>query len=576
MIKLRDYQIDAIETTYQWMRDNPGKNPVVVAPTGSGKAVLIAQMCKDAYRFSRRAIVLAHVKELLQQEADKLQNFCPEVRFGVYSAGLNSRDTDSPILVAGIQSVYKKAAELGGFNLVLIDEAHRVSTREVGMYRSFLADLQRINPQTRCVGFTATPYRTGEGSICKTSSEALENQTKLFDDISYNIEIEPLIQQGFLSPPVSRSGVEESLADFDQAHIARGDFVTHEVEELAMDFPIVYSACKDFVSQTADRKSVIVFCVSVYHALKVYKILTVSLGVPCAMITGETPAEERDRIQQEFREQKIKYLINVDVLTTGFDAPGIDAVVLLRPTASPVLYVQMVGRGFRIAPGKENCLVLDYGGNVMRHGPVTAVNVKDGSPQKINKKERAKNGGPAVKPCPNCLTFIERYRMVCPYCDYAFPIHETTSSDADILGKEVKAETYDVRSVRYRVWEKRDDPEAPHTVRVDYEIGWGKFVSEWVCPEHWQYDDRRQFAFKRFIDWWEQRSYVEPPETADEAVAIAEAGGLAEPESIVVRKKPGDQFPTIVSAKLGAIPENVPSAPASTYGNFNQFSDDEF
>ena len=537
MITLRDYQIDAIDATYQWMRDNTG-NPVCVAPTGSGKAVLIAQVCKDAWAHNRRVIVLAHVKELLQQEADKLHEFCPEVEFGVYSAGLNSRDTDNKVLVAGIQSVYNKTHLLGGFDLAIIDEAHRISTKQVGMYRQFLAELKEINPNTRFIGFTATPYRTGEGKIY--------GDGKLFDDISFEITINPLIAQGFLSPIISKSGNEDSLADYDGCHIERGDFVTSEVEAI-LDTPRIWASCRDVYDNTQDRQSVLIFAVSVAHAQKIQEILQRAFDSECGLITGSTPADEREELQRRLKAKELTYLVNVNVLTTGFDAPGIDCVAIMRPTASPVLYVQMVGRGFRTAKGKKNCLVLDFGGNVMRHGPVTAVNVKDGTPQR-RPGSGGKGGKPAMKTCENCHSIIENWYLVCPDCDYEFPICNEKHSDDDILGGDVKVETFNVINVQYRVWQKIGDPEAPPTVRVDYEIGWGKFVSEWVCPEHHGY------AREKFLNWIEARCGIEWPESAEDVVFYGQHGVLAPAKTVTVKKVPGNKYPQIVSVELGPTP----------------------
>ena len=564
MISLRDYQIDAVDETYEWMRHNAG-NPVVVAPTGSGKAVLIARICRDAWQTKRRVIVLAHVKELLEQEADKLQRICSDLSFGVYSAGLESRDTSSQILVAGIQSVYNKARLLGGFDLVIIDEAHRVSTKNEGMYRSFLADLKQINPNTRLVGFTATPYRTGEGTIYGGG--------KLFDDIAYEISIESLIADGYLAPLISKSGHEDTLADYDALHIERGDFVTSEVENLALDAPRVWAACRDVVDQTTDRKSVLIFAVSIRHAEKIREILGAAFDAECGLITGSTPADERADLQRRFRGQSLKYLVNVNVLTTGFDAPATDCVALMRPTASPVLYVQMVGRGFRIAEGKKNCLVLDFGGNVMRHGPITNVNVRDGKARRQSKQKTADTRGPAMKTCPNCCSIIENWYMVCPDCDYEFPIHDAKSSDLDIMGGKVKPETAPVSNVRYCVWQKRDNSDAPHTVRVDYEIGLGSYVTEWVCPEHSGY------AFEKFCAWWEKRCAVEPPETAERCVDLADSGLLAIPETVTYVRKPGDKYCTVQSVRLGPIPDpdlsRIPD-PKPSYSELSQYNDLEF
>lgn len=574
MIRLRDYQIDAVSAVYEWMRHNAG-NPVCVAPTGSGKAVLIARICRDAWQAKRRVIVLAHVKELLEQEADKLQRICPDLSFGVYSAGLESRDTSSQILVAGIQSVYNKARLLGGFDLVIIDEAHRVSTKQEGIYRSFLRDLKEINPDTRLLGFTATPYRTGEGTIY--------GDGRLFDDIAYEIDILTLIQQGYLSPLVSKSGLQDSLADYDALHIERGDFVTSEVESLALDTPRVWAACRDVFEQTADRKSVLIFAVSVRHAEKIREILGSAFDAECGLITGSTPPEERAEIQRRFRDQSLKFLVNVNVLTTGFDAPATDCVALMRPTASPVLYVQMVGRGFRIAPGKKNCLVLDFGGNVMRHGPITGVSVRQGKSRRRAARGSAEPAAPAMKTCPNCCGIIENWYFVCPDCGYEWPIHDARASDADIMTGKAKPETAPVWSVRYSVHQKRGDAWSPLTMRVDYEIGFGLFVSEWVCPEHSGY------PLEKFCQWWEKRCAVEPPETAAGCVALADAGLLAVPKSVTYVQEPGKRYKTVRSVELGQVPDPEaglaitptdvsarPERPASPYSELSQYSDLEF
>lgn len=180
-------------------------------------------------------------------------------------------------------------------------------------------------------------------------------------------------------------------------------------------------------------------------------------------------------------ETPLKYLVNVNVLTTGFDAPNVDCVVLLRPTASPGLYYQMVGRGFRLHPDKHDCLVLDFGGNIIRHGPVDSIQVT----------ERSGNGGDApAKECPECQAVIHAAYAVCPDCGFEFPPpkrnkHETRASSEGILSGEVTDEEFDVQDVSYSVHIKRDAaPDTPKTMRVDYRLGLNHWQSEWVCIEH--------------------------------------------------------------------------------------------
>jgi DNA repair protein RadD len=142
-------------------------NPCVVIPTGGGKTPVIATICSDAVtRWDGRVLILAHVKELLEQAADKLDQICPDIHVGVYSAGLKRRDTTHAVIIAGIQSVYQKAEQLGHFDLVIVDEAHMIPMEGDGMYRRLLADMRRINPHLRVIGLTATPFRMASGPIC--------------------------------------------------------------------------------------------------------------------------------------------------------------------------------------------------------------------------------------------------------------------------------------------------------------------------------------------------------------------------------------------------------------------------
>ena len=239
------------------------------------------------------------------------------------------------------------------------------------------------------------------------------------------------------------------------------------------------------------------------------------------------------------------------------DAPNVDCVVLLRPTASPGLYYQCVGRGFRLHPDKTDCLVLDFGGNILRHGPVDAIEVA---------KREGKTGGEApAKECPECMAVIHAGYSVCPDCGYEFPPpengkHDARASDEGILTGEVIDTEYDVQDVFYAVHTKRGaDDDAPKTMRVDYQVGLNDFRSEWVCPEH------DGWARRKFEQWWHRRSNDPLPTTAQQAVDIADAGGLAATQRITVRKVTGERYHRIVACELGEKLEPVPLEVALGY-----------
>jgi DNA repair protein RadD len=552
LVQLRPYQREAVEAVYAYLRSHDD-NPVVVIPTAGGKTPVMATVCKDAVmRWNGRVLILAHVKELLEQAADKLRQVCPEVRFGVYSAGLKRRDTGRAVILAGIQSVYQRTGELGAFDLVLVDEAHLIPVEGDGMYRQFLADARAVNPHVRVIGLTATPYRLKSGLICSPDH--------FLNAICFEVGVRELIVQGYLCPLVTKAG--KARADVSSLHVRGGEYVAGEVEDLMDQDALVRAACAEIVEYTRNRQAILIFASGIKHGEHIVQVLKEQHGIECGFVSGETPDGERDRLIARFRHQEwarqlqidfganasepLKYLCNVNVLTTGFDAPNIDCVALLRPTLSPGLYYQMVGRGFRLHPGKHNCLVLDFGGNVVRHGPVDGIKVKESG--------ASGNGQAPAKECPECQSVIAAGYARCPDCGYEFPPsergkHDAKASSAGILSGQVTTTRYVVEDVFYSVHKKRGAPEdAPRTIRVDYKVGWHEYKSEWVCFEHTGY------ARAKAVAWWKQRSQEPVPETAEEAVALAQNGRLAPTREITVRSVAGDDFDRIVGYELGDVP----------------------
>ena len=547
-MQLRDYQQAAVYAVYHYLRERDD-NPVVVIPTGGGKTPVIATICRDAVaRWQGRVLVIAHVKELLEQAVDKLRLVCPDLDVGVYSAGLNRRDTQQSVVVAGIQSIYQRASELGAFDLILIDEAHTLPPDGDGMYRQFLEEAHAVNPHVRVIGLTATPYRLKSGAIC--------DPYYFLNEVCYEIGVKELIRDGFLSPLVSKSGTAKF--DTDGLHIRAGEFVAGEAEALMDQTELVDAACREIVERAQDRNAVLIFAAGVEHGQHVQRVLQEQHGVECGFVCGDTPADERAELLARFRgdlqdglfeRQPLKYLCNVNVLTTGFDSTNIDCVVLLRPTMSPGLYYQMVGRGFRLHPGKQNCLILDYGGNVLRHGPVDQLKIKE-------KSTDAAGAAPA-KECPECQSMIAAGYAVCPDCGYEFPPPEKTkhaavASNSGVISGEVTTLEYEVRDIIYQVHQKRDAPEgAPRTMRVDYRLGLDYWQSEWICFEH------TGFARRQAERWWKKHSHDPVPETAQHAVDIANAGGLATVDAITVRSVAGEKYDRIVGHVIGPLPEPV-------------------
>lgn len=520
----RWYQQQANDAAWNYLATQTG-NCLIVLPTGAGKSLTIAMLCRQAIEFGAQVIVLQHRKELIQQNAEKIQILLPDIPVGLYSAGLNSKQTKQPILCAGIQSVYRKAADIGERQLIVIDEAHLVSAADESMYGQFLADIIERNPTARVAGCTATPFRTGEGPIC--------GKKKLFQRICFEAFTGDLIEQGFLCEITNKPS--DQVIDTSSLKLRGGEFVESDLQKVFGGDDTVLNACREIVKKTQDRHSILVFSSGVAHADNVADTLQRLTGENTAVITGETLPIERAAYLQQFKTGQLRWLVNCDVLTTGFDAPCIDAIAILRATMSPGLFAQIVGRGLRKHDSKQNCLILDFGGNIERHGSLDDRNYGRATSSKPGSaKPQEKNG--RGRECLNCKLDVPAGEPECPECGFRFPGRHQANADTDSqLTGEVPPETWRIEVCRWGKHFKRNNPEAPPTLRIDYECQpvdgpsgnlTAKHVSEWVCIEH------AGFARVKACLWWQQRSISEVPETVDEALELLNRGACRMPAKV--------------------------------------------
>ncbi len=512
-MELRGYQRESVLASWDWFRKNPQGAPLIVLPTGAGKSLVAAELAKQVASKGgdRRVLILAHRRELLSQNYEKLSLLMPWGRLGLYSAGLNRRDTAAQIVVGGVQSVYKRAAELGAFSLVLIDEVHLVPPDGEGRYRTLIDGLRAVNPAVRFLGMTATPYRLGSGLLTATGD--------IWTDVAYEANIRDLIDQGYLAPLVSKSG--RSKANLSTVAIRAGEYVAADMERAFNRLDLVEAALEEVVKHGVDRRSWLLFASGVAHAETIAAVLN-RVGVPCGVVTGETPPLLRQQVLDDFKDGRLRALVNVDVLSVGFDHPAIDLIAVLRATQSTALWVQICGRGCRLSPGKVDCLVLDFGGNALRFGPIDRIKIAYRKNPITGKDESTVSTAP-VKECPECRSVIPLSSKDCPDCGHHFPEvmrlnHEAEASSAPMLSvpePPLEIEVYKTNYDRH----KRADKPIP-TLRVDYSIVMidgqdVKKVSEWVCLEH------EGFAYKKAADWWRVRAGDEDavaPETIEEAL----------------------------------------------------------
>jgi DNA repair protein RadD len=516
--QLRPYQERAQTDTFNWFVNNHTGHPIVDACVGAGKSLIIADFCKRVLTNwpDQRIIMIVASRELVRQNYERLLAIWPEAPVGVHSAGLRRKDIFESIIFASIGSINKKAMQLGRFDIGLIDECHNINHKNLGMYRSFIDDMLGINPHFRVIGYTGTPFR-GNGVWLHKGSEAL------FTDICTRITIKELLEEGYLSPLVL--GKTETYIDASGVDIQAGDYNIKQLAKAADRDDITKSVVSEIIVHGQNRKSWAIYCVDIKHTTHVYEEF-VSRGINARMITGKTPAGERDKILDDFKHFRIKAIVNCMVLTVGWDNPATDLIALMRSTKSPMLYIQVAGRGLRNSPetGKENCLWLDFTNTTSNLGPVDLISGRD---PVIPKGQQ----GAPVKVCPVCAEENPAGVRFCMKCEAEFPPNELVinpqASDAAILsGVEPPKKT--VTRVLYYRHQKKDSENV--SLRVEYFCGMQAY-KEWIPIEN-----DSMYARSKADSWWRIRTGVSAPKTVNEALDIIKTTPFMEPKAIRVRK----------------------------------------
>lgn len=507
-MKLRTYQSEAIQSIYDWFAADKNA-PLIVTPTGSGKSVILAEFIRQACTqyHDTQILVVTHVKELVEQDANAIKRVWPHAPVGIYSAGLNKRQL-KPVTVASIQSIYNKPQFHGRFDLIIVDEAHLIPHKNDGMYRKLLDACLAANPYTKLIGLTATPYRLDSGVLH-------EGDGALFDGISYEANVADLIEQGFLCRLTSKHGDD---VDLDGIKMTAGEYNLGQLGERMSAMKLIEHHADLIVERCANRNSWLIFAVTVEHASQISAALT-RRGIATTYVSGDMPNSERDAKINAFKAGEFRALVNCSILTTGFDHPPLDALVMLRPTMSAALYVQMVGRGLRLHESKTDCLVLDFGGNVRRHGFIDQVQ----PPRKGGKKGPAQEA--PVKECPSCHTLVPIMTQTCE-CGHKFPPPEREAEKLHHTGAILSTEVPPVEMKVDKVYYARHyGKSGVATLRVTYYCGL-RSVAEYVCLEH------QGFARGKAVSWWNRRSELPAPHLVDQAMQMT--AELATPTAIVV------------------------------------------
>lgn len=546
---LRPYQQEAIDSVWDYYRMGNTGNPVIALPTGTGKSLVIAGFIQSVYRQfpDQRITMLTHVKELIEQNHDKLMRVWPAAPCGIYSAGIGRKDVGNKITFAGIQSAIKNPHLFGHQDLVFIDECQLVSPKQNTSYVKFLNALSTVNPHLKAIGLSATPYRLGLGHLTSGG---------LFTDVCFDRTsreaFNQFIYDGYLTRLVPKPTKEK--LNVDGVRLVGGEFNTKDLETAVNQEAITYRALQETLMYAHDRKKWLIFATGVEHCYSIQSILD-SFGITCAVVHGNLGKVERATILADYEEGKYQALINNNVLTTGFDSPYIDCIVVLRPTNSPGLWVQMLGRGTRpvYAPGydlntvdgrlagilngpKPNCLVLDFAGNTPRLGPINDPVLP--KPPKAG----GKKGEAPVKICEKCNVYQHTSARICDNCGYTFPVNVRYTGVAGtnaLIAENTNENGIEVPQIEEfgvdkMIFAKHMKAGRPPSLKVTYYCGFRRFT-EYVCLEH----DRGALAKAK--KWWsrlwpeEYGPYI--PASVDEALAATDKLGTPSHIRVWLRKK---------------------------------------
>jgi len=391
-MKLREIQKEALNSALESFKSG-GTYHLIQAPVAFGKTILASALIQEAViKYGARCLFLAHLKELILQTEEKLKAFAPDIDCGIWCGGLGSKESKQ-VTIGTRQSIVRALNELGVVNLIIIDEVHVMGKNDD--YKKIVDHFLKLNPRLRVLGVTGTPFRLGDGYIY--------GEDKIFKDLAHQTTMDEMIDCGYLSPYRYKMACSPDLSNVKKS---KGEFNLSDLSnEMIKDYHM--GSVKQAIDEHAqDRKSIMVFAVTIEHA----ESLAEFLG--CDAVHSKLNKDIwRDRVDR-FKSGEARILVNVTQLSIGFDAPAIDCVVLARPTLSPALFTQMVGRSLRISEGKENSLILDLVGNYSRHGLPSNPKVKNTEDKKAEKKEQSER---EANVCPECFEVIES-SDVCEYC----------------------------------------------------------------------------------------------------------------------------------------------------------------
>ena len=490
---LRPYQQEAVDAALQALAND--ESPVLALPTGSGKSLVLAEIARLT---SGRVLVATHRQELLQQNLAALGHLSNGESAGIYSAGLGLREAQARVVFGGVQSIYRQMDALqawGAFTLVIVDEVHLVPPcAQASMYRRVF----EACPQAPRVGLSATPFRLDDGKVWGRPDT-------WFTTLAYEIGIQALTPE-YLAP--LRGILTAHDIDVSGVRTRQGDYMVSDLSQAACADDVIEGALTELCTLAAKRQRWLLFCVDVAHTEMVAERLRAK-GVPCAALLGTTPKDERAALLHQFQAGEFRALVGCEVFGVGFDLPAVDVVAMLRPTQSRGLCIQQIGRGSRQAPGKADCVVIDFAGNIERHAPLdSALAELERSPARQARDAKEAEKREAAR--QRLLSHAAKASLQDPF----------DAAPAEALTRPVLHVSYDLEpSKKYP---------GKTNLAVTYRLGGQpKWLKVWVCLE---YPGGAAWHARQ----WFARRGVPMPTTAQDAYTQALQRRYPQPNAVVL------------------------------------------
>jgi len=550
MVELRPYQITALKKLHQAVQQKD--RLLLQAATGSGKTVVIVRMIQKYFldHPGRSFLILMHKKELVQQFMDSFHNFTdiPDTDIGIACSGIKKKaDLDRRITVASVQTLINKMDRYPGADLMVVDETHRVGPEAESQYQQLLVKLEEYRPWRKVIGVTATAYRLGHGYIY--GDQCRPGNHNYFPELTHRITYRELVDGGYLMPLSGRIAGNESLTE-DLKNVSKnGDYVLTQLGEVMGKDIHVRSAVDAYERYGSHHQHVCVFGCTIDHTEKLTEAFQ-DRGHSAVVIHSQLDRKTRNANIKAWQTGRVKVAVSINILTEGFDFPELSCLLFCRPTLSPTLFVQAIGRVVRIAEGKNEALLIDLTNNTKTFG----TNLDN--PQFNIPKAGAGEGEAPTAPTKVCPGFdndgffcgmpVHAGLKYCPRCGYEFPTDgwvEAKLGDlkqVSFTGREEPI-SYEVKRVSYE--EHLSQRSGKALMKVSYWCGDilnpQKRFMDFICLP----DQYHGYAVQKARRWWEERSDEPFPDTVEEALFLADS--LNQPTFISVDQN--GKYPRIVN-----------------------------